>query len=110
MLGQSGLPRRLPWDPTPFLLQRDGDCGGAVLYPDARRPPRAGTLPRRWYEQVDMSRFLIGVGLLAWGVVMALSGWWIAWDRERARRVGEKRWWIDRGTATTARLDEGAVA
>jgi hypothetical protein len=48
---------------------------------------------------VDWSQFLIGVGLLAWGILMAILWWSIAWDREGARRVGEKRWWIDRGTA-----------
>jgi hypothetical protein len=48
---------------------------------------------------VHWSEFLIGVGLLAWGILIAVLWWSIAWDREGARRVGEKRWWIDRGTA-----------
>ena len=30
---------------------------------------------------------------------MAYEGWSITWDRERATRFGEERWWIDRGPA-----------
>jgi len=48
---------------------------------------------------VDTSQLLIGVGLLAWGILMALLFWWNAWNHERARWIGEKRWWIDRSTA-----------
>jgi hypothetical protein len=48
---------------------------------------------------VHVSQLLVGVGLFAWGILMAFLGWWIAWDPVRARRVGERRWWLDRGVA-----------
>jgi hypothetical protein len=30
---------------------------------------------------------------------MAFAVWRTAWDPEGARRIGESRWWFDRGTA-----------
>ena len=37
-------------------------------------------------------QLLAGVGLFAWGILVGVGGWWIAWDPVRARRNGEGRW------------------
>jgi hypothetical protein len=50
-------------------------------------------------EGVDTHQFLVGLGLFAWGILVAALGWRIAWDFDRARLVGERRWRIDKGTA-----------
>jgi hypothetical protein len=59
----------------------------------------AGLVERADDESVHASQLLVGVGLFAWGMLVAFLGWWIAWDPMRARRVGERRWRIDRGMA-----------
>ena len=48
---------------------------------------------------MDSSQLLEGLGLFAWGVLVAFVGWRVAWDPARARRVGASRWWLDRGMA-----------
>jgi hypothetical protein len=59
----------------------------------------AGLVGRADDVSVHESQFLIGIGLFAWGMLLAFLAWSIAWDPMRARRVGERRWRIDRGMA-----------
>ncbi len=48
---------------------------------------------------MHVSQLLTGIGLFVWGILVAVLGWWNAWDPVRARRNGERRWWLDRRRA-----------
>jgi hypothetical protein len=45
---------------------------------------------------VNVLRIAIGVGLLAWGLVLLFAFRWQASDAGRLRRIYERNWWLDK--------------
>jgi len=47
---------------------------------------------------MNVGQFFTGIGLLAGGVTFGFACWYGS-DFDRARRAGERRWWLDRRVA-----------